>query len=92
MLSSRRTIGPAVATTGGCILVGFLPVPDEVGEMHSKIDQLVEVVNAQTRLLEKLLVRSTEANGSNGSLTGFEKRLGHIDDSLTMIKDCVRFK
>ena len=92
MLSSRRTIGPIADVTGGCILAGFLPVPDEVREMHSKIDQLVEVVNAQTRLLEKLLVRSTEASGSNGSLTGFEKRLGHIDDSLTMIKDCVRFK
>jgi hypothetical protein len=78
--------------TGRCVLVGFLPVPDEVRVMHSKIDQLTEVVNAQTRLLEKLLVRSGETNGSNGSLTGVEKRLGHIDDSLTMIKDCVRFK
>jgi hypothetical protein len=78
--------------TGGCVLVGLLPVPDEVRVMHSKIDQLTEVVNAQTRLLEKLLVRLPETNGSNGSLTGFEKRLGHIDDSLTLIKDCVRFK
>jgi hypothetical protein len=72
--------------------VGLLPVPDEVRAMHSKIDQLTRIVNAQTRLLEKLLSRSVESNGSNGSLTGFEKRLGHIDDSLTMIKDCVRFK
>jgi hypothetical protein len=78
--------------TGGCVLVGFLPVPDEVRVMHSKIDQLTEVVNAQTRLLERLMVRLPEGNGSNGSLTGVEKRLGHIDDSLTMIKDCVRFK
>jgi hypothetical protein len=72
--------------------VGLLPVPDEVREMHSKIDQLTQIVNAQTRLLEKLLMRSAETNGSNGSLTGLEKRLGHIDDSLTTIKDCVRFK
>lgn len=72
--------------------MGLLPVPDEVRVMHSKIDQLTQIVNAQTRLLEKLLNRSAETHGSNGSLTGLEKRLGHIDDSLTTIKDCVRFK
>jgi len=72
--------------------MGILPVPDEVREMHSKIDQLTEAVNAQNRVLEKLLVRSAETNGSKESLTGVEKRLARIDDSLTIIKDCVRFK
>ncbi len=72
--------------------MGLLPVPDEVKVMHSKIDQLAQIVNAQTKLLEKLIARSGETIGSTGALTGLEKRLGHIDDSLTMIKDCVRFK
>jgi hypothetical protein len=72
--------------------MGLLPVPDEVKSMHDKIDRLVEAVNSQGALLGQILARTHELGSFEKDLKDLQLKMEYVNNSVTTIKDCVRFK
>lgn len=72
--------------------MGLLPVPDEVKSMHEKIDQLVQVVNSQSALLGQILAKTDGLSSFEKDLKHLQLKMEHVNNSVTTIKDCVRFK
>ncbi|MBI5251742.1 MAG: hypothetical protein HY912_19795 [Desulfomonile tiedjei] len=72
--------------------MGLLPVPDEVKTMHEKIDRLVDTINSQNALLGQVLQRTLELGSYQRDLRDMQLKLEYLSNSVTTIKDCVRFK
>ena len=72
--------------------MGLLPVPDEVRSMHAKIDHLAESINSQKALLDKVLQRTLQLGSYEKELKDLQNKLEYLSNSVTTIKDCVRFK
>jgi hypothetical protein len=72
--------------------MGLLLAPDEVKSMHEKIDQLVEAVNSQGVLPGQIFTRANELGAFETDLKNLQLKMEHPDNSVTTIKDCVRFK
>jgi hypothetical protein len=72
--------------------MGLLPVPDEVRSMHTKIDQVLEVLSAQSALLTQIITHNSELKSFQTNLNELNLKMQHVADSVTTIKDCVRFK
>ena len=72
--------------------MGLLPVPEEVKDMHEKIDLLVEAVNSQGALLAQILRRTHDLGTFERDLRDMQFKMDYLSNSVTTIKDCVRFK
>lgn len=71
--------------------MGMLPVPEEVKNMHWKIDQVIETLHDQNRLLEQIVKRIDELKSNDKEIAEIGWKLKEIENSLTVIKDSVRF-
>jgi len=72
--------------------VGFLIVPEELKDLSSRIDQILEILRIQNSLLCQLLPQSAKLTSDLKDLASLERKVGAIDHSLSAIKDFVRFK
>jgi hypothetical protein len=72
--------------------MGLLPVPEEVRSIHAKIDQILDVLSAQNDLLGQIVTRDVELKSFEAKLKELNLKMQHVTDSVTVIKDCVRFK
>jgi hypothetical protein len=70
--------------------MGVLPVPEEVKNMHGKIEQVLEILRDQNRLLEKIVKRIDELESDKEKIAQIGRELKEIGNSLTIIKDNVR--
>ena len=74
------------------LAMGALPEPDEVKEMSSRIDQILEILRIQNSLLCQLLPQSAKMSSDLKELVGRDSKLDAIDNALALIKEFVRFK
>ncbi|MEW6112994.1 MAG: hypothetical protein AB1664_12765, partial [Thermodesulfobacteriota bacterium] len=70
--------------------MGVLPVPEEVRNMHEKIDRIVETLHSQSRLLEMMAERIRTLKSDDQKIAEMGRELTEIRSTLTVIKDCVR--
>ena len=70
--------------------MGMLPVPEEVKNMHWKIEQVLETLHDQNRLLERIVKRIDELKAEDEKIAQIGRELKEIGNSLTIIKDSVR--
>jgi len=74
------------------LIMGALPEPEEVKEMSRRIDQILEILRIQNRLLCQLLPQSAKMSSDLKELAGLESKLDAIDNALSIIKEFERFK
>lgn len=72
--------------------MGLLPVPDEVKNRHDKIDLLPEAVNSPRILMGRALERTHESGSFKKDLRDLAVGMEHANNSITIIKDCIRFR
>jgi hypothetical protein len=71
--------------------MGVLPVPEEVKNMHGKIERMLESLSAQNRLLESIAERLDQLKTNEEQIAEIGRELGEIRNCLTVIKDSIRF-
>lgn len=69
----------------------MLPVPEEVKNMHEKIERVLETLSNQNRTLERIVERLDALKANDYYVTEIWKELREIQNCLTVIKDSVRF-
>jgi hypothetical protein len=72
--------------------VGVLLVPEELKDLSSRIDEILQILRIQNSLLCQLLPQSAKLTSDLKGLAGLESKLDAIDRSLSTIKDFVRLK
>ncbi len=73
-------------------VMGVVPLPDEAGDLSRRIDEILETLRIQNSLLCQLLPQSAKMSSDLKELSGLETKLKAIDNSLSIIKEFVRFK
>jgi hypothetical protein len=71
--------------------MGVLPVPEEVKNMHGKIERTLESLFAQNRLFESIAERLDQLKTNEEQIADIGEELGEIRNCLTVIKDSIRF-
>jgi replicative DNA helicase len=71
--------------------MAMLPVPEEVKNMHRKIEQALEMLSHHSRLLERIVERIAQLNTNEERIAEIRRDLSDMRNSLTVIKDSVRF-
>jgi predicted nucleic-acid-binding protein len=69
----------------------MLPVPEEVRNMHEKIDRIVETLHRQSQVMERLAERIGALKSYEQKIAEMGRELTEIRNTLAVIKDCVRF-
>lgn len=72
--------------------MGFLPVPDEVREMHKKVDHLIDRMLVHEKLIDQLISRIDDAKNNNGGVKQLSQELQTIKLSLDVVKDSLRLR
>ncbi len=72
--------------------MGVVSVPEELTEMRSRIDEILEILRIQNSLLCQLLPQSAKLGSQLQELSNLGKKLDVMNNSLDVIKDFVRFK
>ena len=70
--------------------MGLLPIPDEVREMHKKIDPLIDRMLVHERLISHLVSGIDAAKNNNGQIQALSQDLIAIKASLDVVKDSLR--
>ena len=65
----------------------MLPVPEEVKNMHEKIERVLETLSNQNRTLERIVERLDALKANDYYVTEIWKELREIQNCLTVIKD-----
>jgi len=68
-----------------------LLIPEAVGDMDRKIEQILELLRVQNSLLSQMLPQWTKLHLDLKGLSNLESELGEVANSLAIIKDAVRF-
>ncbi len=66
--------------------------PEELKEMRSRIDEILNILRIQNSLLCQILPQSAKLISDLKELASLESKLDAIECSLSTIKDFVRFK
>jgi hypothetical protein len=74
----------------GVKAMGVWPVPEEIIDMARGIDNLGKVVEAQSTILEKMLVQMTEMKTAVAELKGLGGKIDALHGTLTTAKDALR--
>ena len=72
--------------------MGVVPVPEELKEMRSRIDEILNILRIQNSILSQILPQSAKLGSQLQELSGLGKKLDAMNNSLDVIKDFVRFK
>jgi len=71
--------------------MGVIPVPEEMRNMHEKVNRIVETLHNQDRMLEKMEERIATLKSDGQKLAEMGRELQEIRNALAIIKDAVRF-
>ena len=72
--------------------MGVVSVPEELNEMMSRIEEILDIVRIQNSILSQILPQSAKFGSQLQELSGLGKKLDVMNDSLDVIKDFVRYK
>ncbi len=72
--------------------MGVISVPEELKEMRSRIDEILNILRIQNSILCQILPQSAKLGSQLRDLSGLGKKLDSMNNSLDVIKDFVRFK
>ena len=72
--------------------MGVISVPEELKEMRSRIDEILNILRIQNSILSQILPQSAKLGSQLQELSGLGKKLDVMNHSLDVIKDFVRFK
>ena len=72
--------------------MGAISVPEELKEMMTRIEEILDVVRIQNSILCQILPQSAKLGCQMQELSGLGKKLDVMNNSLDVIKDFVRFK
>ena len=72
--------------------MGMLPVPEEVRDMHEKINRIVTMVVDQNHLLQRISTQMDQLKLNDKEIAAIRAELSEIRNALTIIKDCVRLE
>ncbi|MGO9572196.1 MAG: hypothetical protein ACLP5H_32160 [Desulfomonilaceae bacterium] len=72
--------------------MGVISVPEELKEMRSRIDEILNILRIQNSILCQILPQSAKLGCQLRDLSGLGKKLDSMNNSLDVIKDFVRFK
>jgi len=74
------------------LIMGAISVPEELKEMMTRIEEILDVVRIQNSILCQILPQSAKLGCQMQELSGLGKKLDVMNNSLDVIKDFVRFK
>jgi hypothetical protein len=72
--------------------MGVVSVPEELKEIRSRIDEILNILRIQNSILSQILPQSAKLGSQLQELPGLGKRIDAMNNSLDVIKDFVRFK
>jgi len=72
--------------------MGVVSVPEELTEMRSRIDEILNILRIQNSILSQILPQSAKLGSQLQELSNLGKKLDVMNNSLDVIKDFVRFK
>ncbi|MGO9566667.1 MAG: hypothetical protein ACLP5H_03900 [Desulfomonilaceae bacterium] len=72
--------------------MGVASVPEELKEMRSRIDEILNILRIQNSIMSQILHQSAKMGCQLQELSGLGKKLDPMINSLNVIKDFVRFK
>jgi hypothetical protein len=67
-------------------------VPEELKEMRSRIDEILDILRIQSSIMSDILTQSAKSGCQLQELSGLGNKLDAMNNSLNVIKDFVRFK
>ena len=70
--------------------MGLLPIPDEVREMHKKIDHIIDRMLVYERLISQLVSSIDHLKSDNSEVKQLSLELQAIKSSLEVVKDSLR--
>jgi hypothetical protein len=74
------------------LIMDVVPVPEELKEIRSRIEAILDILRIQNSILSELLPHSVKLGSQLQELSGLGKKLDAMKNSLDVIKDFVRFK
>jgi len=74
------------------LIMGVVSVPEELTEMRSRIDEILNILRIQNSILCQILPQSAKLGSQLQELSNLGKKLDVMNNSLDVIKDFVRFK
>jgi hypothetical protein len=74
------------------LIMGVVYVPEELKEMGSRMEEIIDVVRIQNTILCELLPQSAKSGCQLKELSGLGKKLDAMNNSLEVIRDFVGFK
>jgi hypothetical protein len=74
------------------LIMGAISVPEELKEMRSRIEEILNIVRIQNSILCQILPQWAKLGSQLQELSGLGKKLDVMNNSLDVIKDFVRFK
>jgi len=74
------------------LIMGVVPVPEELKEMMSRIEEILDIVRIQNSILCQILPQSAKSGCQLRELSNLGKKLDVTKNYLDIIKDFVRFK
>jgi hypothetical protein len=84
-------IGTPIRTrTGEMLKMGLLPIPDEVREMHKKIDHIIDRMLVYERLISQLVSSIDHLKSDNSEVKQLSLELQAIKSTLDVVKDSLR--
>ena len=72
--------------------MGVVSVPEELKEIRSRIDEILNILRIQNSILSQILPQSAKLGCQLQELSGVGKKLDVMNNSLDVIKDFVRYK
>ena len=72
--------------------MGVISVPEELKEMRSRIDEILNILRIQNSILSQILPQSAKLGSQLQELSNLGSKLDVMNHSLDVIKDFVRFK
>jgi hypothetical protein len=74
------------------LIMGVISVPEELKEMRSRIDEILNILRIQNSILSQILPQSAKLGSQLQELSNLGSKLDVMNHSLDVIKDFVRFK
>lgn len=72
--------------------MGVLPMPEDLKEMRSRIDEILDILKIQNSIMSHILPQSAKLGSQLRELSNLGNKLDVMNNSLGVIKDFVRVK
>ena len=72
--------------------MGVLLVPEELKEMRTRMDEILDILRIQNSIMSQILPQSAKLGSQLRELSNLGNKLDVMNNSLDVIKDSVRVK